>query len=442
MTSQKNNSFDGIIPPEGKSRRSIRDIPLREKKNKIDELLKETAEFRAEHQHPRPAASAAVIDRREEREKSYLWIWIIVGLLVLGGLAIFFFRGAEVALSLKTETVAVDISAVSASEDADATSTLPYKVIPVQKEAVREVSATGAPTKVEKKASGTIIIYNNFSAAPQQLIATTRFESSGGLVYRIDKAVTVPGTKIVNGQSVPGSVEAVVYADVPGNLYNIGKADFVIPGFKGSAKYEGFYARSKTPLAGGFTGSMPQVSSDDLKAANADLESSLIAEALAELDAVKPAGHVIFKEGIRITYSSDVSPGSDGKATVTGTVTAEALVFDQAKVEKLIAESRNGETYRFDNLASLALEVQNADKVTSYISSPVLSLRLSGTLTTGQSFDREALKRALADKSKSQLQELLRMYPEITKVKATIHPFWSRSFPDNPEKIEIIVTKE
>jgi hypothetical protein len=449
---KQKNSFDDIIPPgtttvRRSQKRSIRDIPVREKKqNKIDELLKETAEFRAEHQHaPNVHIELDQLPKKAvRRATSYrlpIWVttFIILILVVVG--SIFFFHSAKVTIALKSETVSVDLTLPSSSESTQATGTLPYKVLPIQKQATKEVSATGAPVKVDKKASGTIVIYNNYNTSPQPLIATTRFETSDGLIFRLDKAVTVPGVSKVGGQTVPGSVEAVISADQTGTKYNIDKTDFTIPGFKGSPKYQAFYARSKTMMSGGFSGSMPQVSTADLKAANDELKQTLTAQAIAEIESQKADNYVFFKDGINTSYTSEIAPSTTGKAIVTGKLTLEGLIFERTKVEELIATSRAGEKYHFDNLESLVLTVTNQNNVTSFISNPVLSLKFSGNLTTGQSFDEEALKLALADKSKSQLQSILSMYPEITQAKVSSHPFWSRSFPRNPESISIIVTK-
>ena len=448
-----NNSFNDIIPPGGNQKRSIRNIPISSKKqNKIDELLKETEDIRVEH-HERPVVvhteasempPTRIINTPSSSGRSLrnVWLAIIVVLLLLGLGSLFLFRSADVAITLKTETIPVDILVNAAPVASTATSALPYQVLAVEKVGTMEVNATGAATRVDKKASGTIIIFNNYSSAPQDLIATTRFETPEGLVYRIDKPVRVPGMTTSNGQSVPGSVEAVVYADKPGPAYNLEKSDFTIPGFRGTSKYQGFYARSKTAITGGFSGTMPRISDADLKAANDELKASLAEQALADFQTQKPAGYIFFKDGVRTVFTSDIGPASNGKAVVSGKVTFEGLLFEQTKVEEVIAATRNGEQYRFDNLEALTLSIENQNPVPSFISGPMLSLRLAGNLTTGQSFNEEALRRALADKSKTQLQEILRMYPEITHAEATLRPFWSGSFPDNPEKINITVTKQ
>ena len=441
---KQKNSFDDIIPPETSHvrrshKRSIRDIPLREKlPNKIDELLEETAEFRAEHKHT-PNVRKPV--RRSPSSRFPIWAttFIILILVVVG--SVFFFHSGKVTIALKSEMVSVNFTTPSISETSQATGTLPYKVLPLQKQSTKEVSATGAPIKVDKKASGTIVIYNNFNTSTQALVATTRFETSDGLIFKLDKDVTVPGVSKVGGQTVPGSIEAVVSADQTGTKYNIDKTDFTILGFKGSPKYQAFYARSKTIMSGGFSGSMPQVSSADLKDANDELKQTLTAQLIAEIQSQKADNYVFFKEGINTTYTYEVTPSTTNKATVTGKLTLEGLIFERSKVEQIITTSREGEKYHFDNLESLVLTIANSNSVNSFISNPVLSLKFSGELTTGQSFDEYALKQVLAGKPKNQIKSILSTYPEITSVAYTTHPFWLRSLPKNPDSISIVVTK-
>src|SRR3989338_2595118 len=66
---------------------------------------------------------------------------------------------------------------------------------------------TGTSSKtVEDISTGTVKIYNNLSFA-QALVATTRLLSQEGVLFRLKSAVTIPAG---------GSVDAPVYADLPG----------------------------------------------------------------------------------------------------------------------------------------------------------------------------------------------------------------------------------
>jgi len=439
----KNNSFQDVIPPPGSVRRSIRDIPIPpNRQNKITELLEETVELRMES-HPKPLKPRKIKKSSNFGDSSRKGIWTVAGIsMAILGIAFYFLflQKAEVTISLKTESIPVDVFATSTANTSTSAGALTYKVIPIQKESSVSVNTTGTPTQVDKKASGTIIIYNNYSTAKQQLIATTRFETPEGLIFRLDKLAIIPGTTVVAGKTVPGSIEATITADQSGDKYNIDKTDFTIPGFKGSSKFQTFYARSKTSMSGGFSGMLGQVSDADLKSANDTLKSSLLDAAMQDVATNTPESYIFFKDGVRSTYSSSIGSASDGKAELKGKIILEALVFDQIAVENIIADSI-GERYHFDNLDSLALSIQNLGSSASFISNPSLKIELKGTLTSGQSFDTSNLKKALSGKSKTQLQEILKLYPEIIKAEAVVHPFWSKSFPDNVKNIKVTVTK-
>src|SRR3989344_6529655 len=238
-----------VLPPQNEDnseKRSIRHISMRKDR-----------EFKT--------GSAAEADQTGSAGKSWefrkqvggrggkwpLVVGIGVAVAVLGiGLSVFF-SGATVFATPRQEAVTVNgtFTAVKESKPGE----LQYETMTLSKETSLSVSATGEK-HVERKASGNIVIYNNYNSESQRLIKNTRFETPEGLIYRVDKSVTVPGRKSEGGVAAPGSMEITVYADQPGSSYNIGLTDFTIPGLKGDPRYEKFYARSKTPMTGGVSG--------------------------------------------------------------------------------------------------------------------------------------------------------------------------------------------
>lgn len=430
-------TFSDVIPPE-KKKKSIRNIPIPERKqNKIDILLEETAVYRKEHATYSPEQEEAteepktVRTRRVTKKKSIISpLWFGVGtLVVFAGLFFWLFReSATITIALKTEAIPVNITGTTTEAS--------YQVVASKKEESTELPTTGTPEKVEKKAAGTIIVYNT-STASQQLIATTRVQTPEGLIYRLDKAVTVPAAK----GTTPGSIEAAVTADVAGPTYNIAKSDFVIPGFKGTAKYDQFYARSKTSMTGGFSGMVGQISDADLKTATDKLKATLMTAVEGDIASQVPEDSIFFKDGGLITsFAYSVVPSGDGKAMVKGEMTGEALVFKKQDINSMLATVL-GEEHRFDNLYSLVLTINGGQAPSSFISKPNMTINYAGTLTTGQSFDAEALKATLAGKSKKQLTEILKMYPEIVKADAVVRPIWKGTFPAKTKNIQVIVTK-
>ena len=85
--------------------------------------------------------------------------------------------------------------------------------------------------EIKTKARGRIVIYNAFSSEDQLLVRRTRFETPDGKIYRISEQIIVPGAEIKDEKIAPSSVEAEIFADQPGEEYNIGLTGFIIPGF-------------------------------------------------------------------------------------------------------------------------------------------------------------------------------------------------------------------
>ncbi|MBI2506663.1 MAG: baseplate J/gp47 family protein [Candidatus Colwellbacteria bacterium] len=145
----------------------------------------------------------------------------------------------------------------------------------VEKKNITKAYPASGKKQVERKAAGEVIIYNNYSTAPQVLVATTRLITSDGKLYRLNNTVTVPGKS---------SIRAAVTADKPGVEYNLSSGvKFRIPGFQGSPKYDAFYAELKESLTGGFVGESSLPSEADLEAAKKDAEQTLEEAAKTQL---------------------------------------------------------------------------------------------------------------------------------------------------------------
>ncbi len=185
----------------------------------------------------------------------------------------------------RTELVAD--SALSAAEPQ--ARKIPSLLIAVDRKATADYDATGTAF-VEERARGTIRIFNAFSSNPQSLVATTRFQDATGKVFRLTAPIVIPGAKVAEGEIAPTSITAEVRADAPGEAYNIGPTEFRIPGFRGTPKYQRFYAKSDEGFSGGFEGQAKIVTADDVKRASEELTRRIFDEVKGELDAKIPSG--------------------------------------------------------------------------------------------------------------------------------------------------------
>ena len=241
--------------PEGRQR-TERAAPKKEIPKLIEELakpkapeplkreeIKEPIETVTESEAPREDHVSALRDVREEFEASRerrirkgknLKVGLItLAIVAVLGLAVFvsnLFHSAVLSVSPRVAAAAISDDLVAKRAGG-----LTYQAVTLKEEGSSTVKATGEEA-VSKKASGTVVIYNNYNSSSQRLIKNTRFETPEGLIFRVSDSVTVPGKK----GSTPGSVEATIVADEPGDKYNVGLKDFTIPGFKGDPRYATF----------------------------------------------------------------------------------------------------------------------------------------------------------------------------------------------------------
>ena len=414
------------VVPSG--RRSIRRIPLSLNRRIIEK------EIDAEQ----------IFKKHGNKNRGFkLGIWSAVGgaVLVLLIAAAFVFAGATVTVEPRQKIVSVDIEAVAKNFTPIGNigvDELTYETIAVGASKTIYLQATGE-SKVEKKASGNIVIYNNYSSSPQRLIKNTRFETPTGLIYRIEKSVVVPGSRIENGKTIPGSLETTVFADLPGADYNIGLTDFTVPGFKGTPRYEGFYARSKTPMTGGFVGKVPTAPEDKMNEAYASVEAELKQESAQKINSQKPDTFVWYPSAL-LFESVKQTPISAAGSMVALTVnaTSTAVVFSKSVLSRYLAahsmSDYNQEPILVDNLGDLIF-TPRFDAQTSVGDS--LPLSLKGQAKLIWQFDAAKLKNDLAGKNKKDISSVIAAYRGIVRTSVVIRPFWESQFPDNPDKIKI-----
>ena len=320
------------------------------------------------------------------------------------------------------------------------TGELLYTLMTVESSESKEIPASGE-REVSERASGTIVVYNDYSTASQRLIKNTRFETPEGLIYRIQESIVVPGRKTENNKTVAGSIETKVYADVAGDKYNIGLADFTIPGFKGDPRYEKFYARSKTSMTGGFVGMKKVVEESALNTARAELDAKLKSDLYKKAGEQVPSGFTLYNDAIFLGEPEENQESKDTSVVLSIKMSLYATIFDKAELSKVIALKTlgdwDGSDVMVDNIDDLDFTVKDKAVVKPWLEESVV-FSLVGNPLVVYSFDEEELKKELAGKGEKASRVVLTRYPSIERAEIKIVPFWMRSFPSDPEKIKII----
>ncbi len=375
----------------------------------------------------------------EPKKPSKKWFYFssIVLILVLAFAVSAFFKKATIKVSPKQEEKNISESFLAKKDVATGMS---FQTVTVSKDIERTAKATGEE-KVDRKSSGRIIIYNNFNNQPQKLVATTRFQTPEGLIYRLVSPVTVPGREVKDGKTVPGSVEVVVEADKAGVSYNIGLKDFTIPGFKGDPKYTSIYARSKTEMTGGFTGMQKVVSKEALDTADKEMKAELEATLLKDIEAQIPANFISYKEGLSFDFEQTVQVPDTTKDDVVLRKKAKvtAIIFDKgalskALLSKLMPEVES-EAVKISNLSSLGFTLNSLSD-----SDKQVSFTISGNAVFVWVFDENKLKTELLGLSKKSAKVVISQYPAVSEAWIETKPFWNQNIPRNPESVSLINT--
>ena len=104
--------------------------------------------------------------------------------------------------------------------------------------------------------------------------------------------------------------------------------------------------------------------------------------------------------------------------------------------------SRTVEDYRGEAVL-LAGEMSVSLATTSGPQDERLTLILGGSPSVVWQFDPNALKQALVGKEKGAFQQIVESFaPAIQRADASIRPFWTSTFPTNPDKIKVIIKEE
>lgn len=380
------------------------------------------------HERPRISIDAATnAPRKVNLYRRLAMTFLSATVVVVGIIAFFTFQKATI--SIKQDAIPVAASFSAEISESSTTSTLGFQGIVVA--VTTSTEALFQPSKtIDKpgKSHGTITVYNN-GATPQSLVATTRFLSEGGVLFRAVNAVSVP---------VRGTATVEIAADKPGPEGDIAPGTFTIPGLN-AAQQKLVYGESTQKMTGG-AGKVGVVTQADIDSAQESARKTLLEIGQRELTSVKvPSGSDVLYTTVNIKAVSSAKVGdqvSEFKITTSGTMAYVAYpklaLFTAADREVQAKAPTAYHKVVFVNDAP-AISLQTIDVVKK---SAILQIYREGkaVLDTRSAALQPSM---FMGQSKAQISDQISSIKGVTAVNVTLMPPWIDSAPKVPARITV-----
>jgi hypothetical protein len=433
--------FRDIAPPQKSIRRKISSekeeeiIPAKTKIKERGQSISKNNAMDSFSIIPTEEITARELMKKKKRErkplkiskKLFIVLGFLFGILLVIFLSFYFLTSADLTIITEKTNWEKQFSVLASktiSENDSINSKIPAQYMKLTRQVNQTFQTTGIKD-VSVKSSGKIKIYNAYSSSAQTLIVNTRFLSPDGKIFRITKAVTVPGAKIQNGAIIPSFIEVTVVADQAGEQYNISPTKFSIPGFKGTDKYEKFYGQSETAMSGGYIGEAKVASQADLDKAKNELISLAKISLEEELASKLPEGFKILEDAKvfsyeKLEYSLKVGDKADSfQVGLTGIL--KVLVFKEVDVKDLFAASAQKEQSEL-----LAKELYSADLQYGVprvdFDSGILSFPVEAKLIFRERIKTDSFREDLIGMNKNKLTDYLKQIEGIKDINCSITP--------------------
>ncbi len=393
-------------------------------------------------------------EKPEEKVTLYIkiirWLAFVSVAVFFGWLAFFVLPKADITLTFKETpwdfngvvTVSASRSSVAATKNSIQ---LPGQVFTNPGNLQISYPASGSQ-HVERKATGTITIYNEYSSEKQSLLAGTRFSAPDGKIFKTNTKVTVPGAKIVDGKISSSQIDVAVTAEKTGAEYNIAPTSkFRIPGFQGTPKYDAFYGISANPMAGGIVGEIKVPTKDDIAKAEEDIKNTLESNLRGQTSIKVPEDVKVLQKAysfqvIKKTIGKEA--GADGKFTILMSGELKAIGFKESDLLGAFASQVSAQSD-----VDLVLYDNSLQQSDSGYGDPTLDLK-NGTMSFNMDFksnwvrpfDVNDFKNKVTNKGKTDITATIYGLPGFVSGEVSFWPIWVFRSPNDVSKIVVDVS--
>ncbi|MEI8338166.1 MAG: hypothetical protein WCF92_03430 [bacterium] len=414
--------------------KSIRNIPVPEKLHEEKIYKQEKPQIIIEEDIDIPIRRVDLPTRAERKTKvrnKTIWIVAILSIIILFFVISAVFGKAIVTISPKT--VSFDVPQNVIANKNPQNNEVGYSEVTLS--ITDSIFVKGSNQKnVSTKATGKIVLYNNTVAA-QKLVTGTRLANPDGLIFLLDKTVTIPARSIKNGTTTPGSIAATITASSTGDKYNLGLIDLDIPAFQGSPKFDQIFGRSKSPISGGAEGIIAEVDKSLLDTSSQNLDQKIAKDLVSKVSKQLPEKFIIPNGAYTIIFGTSTPVfGKDGATiNVTGTINAFAL---DAKSLLNNTASKGGQK---DSLGTDKVKIINSDlkSVSFSQTNDSLSINLNGNLTLVAIIDPTTIIKTISGLSRGEALVAIDALPGVNSTDIALNPIWKLKIPEDSSKIEI-----
>lgn len=377
---------------------------------------------------------------RKSSGKGVWWVAALAIIILVFALT-FVFAGATVFVTPRVGTVELSGPIVAEKESRNG---LSFEMLSLDGSESTTVAA-GTKQYVERKATGTVRLFNA-NAKSQNLLIDTRLETTDGHIYKTKKATTIPAQTVSGGKTTPGSIDVDIYADEAGDGYNKTDADFKVVGFRGSPKYQTVYARSTTPISGGFKGDTTDISPDELTKQKEALQATLTKTLLDKAKAQLPEDFIMYDKASLVTFDDPVvgAPGADGNVEISLKGKINAVIFKEedltkALVEKVIANTEDNKV-TIPNIRDLNIELDKGSAVQDPQTMQDIKINIDDKIKVVWQIDDVALKDALVGIKKRDFESTMLQFKNIDRAELSLKPFWKMMLPQKAGAIKVVNT--
>lgn len=360
---------------------------------------------------------------------------VIFGVLVIGsGLAVGYFALTKATIKITLQPAAYLAQGTYTFTPGTNQPDAPGRLMELKLSKTLTINASFDTQPADK--AGGLIKVTNTSKSAQPLIATTRFQSADGKIFRTKKRADVPAG---------GSITVEVEADVAGPSGNGPAGRYTIPGLS-QGRQKDVYGDAASALTQA-SRKIPKVAQADLDNAKSAIQTALSKDLITAFKGQLKFGEELRTESIisQVTNVTAKAKVGDNVPTfdATGELLARAVAVMPAKFTQTmtdILKTAADKDYReFVSLNPTSLRLTLAPDANNPANLIATLLASASTFMTPDSPNLG--KDKMLGRSEKELRNYLATFPDVADVKLDLTPFWAKRIPTFEGNINLTIEK-